>query len=359
MKSKKLVLKNGMEFIGQGFGCDKVAEVIFNTSMIGYQDILKDPSYTGKIVCMTYPLIGNHGASDDDFGSRDFHVEGFIVKDYEFTASNYRYIDSMVEVLEANEIPFICDIDTRMLAKVIRDQGSMLGVITDTETPIEEALKKIDEYTPNKVLIKKLTSRRSIVIKADKPKYEVVCIDLGIKNNIVENLVERNCNVVILPYDVDSEKVMSYKPNGLFISNGPSSFEECEKVIQVIKDLKGKLPIAGIGLGHLLMAKASGAVIEKMKFGHHGANQSVRNLKTNKIDITCQNHDYVVNSESLKDTDLKPTHINITDNTIEGLSSDKMFISLQYNPEEAQGFKANIKLYDELLTLMKANRGAK
>lgn len=359
MKAKKLVLKNGMEFIGQGFGCDKVAEVIFNTSMIGYQDILRDPSYTGKIVCMTYPLIGNHGASDDDFGSRELHVEGFIVKDYEFTAANYRYIDSMVEVLEANNIPFICDIDTRMLAKVIRDQGSMLGMITDVKTTKEEALKKIEEYTPSKDLIKKLTSRRSNVIKANKPKYEVVCIDLGIKNNIVENLVQRNCNVIVLPYNVDSEKVMSYKPDGLFISNGPVSFDECEAVLQVIKDLKGKLPIAGIGLGHLLMAKASGANIDKMKFGHHGANQSVRCLKTNKIDITSQSHDYVVNSLSLENTDLKPTHINIADNTIEGLSSDKMFISLQYNPEDAQGFESNVKLYDELLTLMKENRGVK
>lgn len=358
MEAKKLVLENGVEIYGQGFGNEKVAELIFNTEMIGYQDILEDPSYSGKIVCMTYPLIANYGASDDDFASSKYHVEGFIVKDFDFVASNFRYEDSMIELLQANDIPFLCDVDTRMIARIIRDEGTMKCIITDASVSKEECLEKIKNYVPEKNLIKKLTSKRATVIKANKPKYTVGVLDLGIKKNVIENLTSRNCNVILLPASCSVETVLKYNPDALFISNGPEEFESCDEIIDLIKALKGKLPIAGIGFGHVLMAKASGAEIEKMKSGHHGANLSVRNLKTNKIDITSQSHGYSVNKESLENTDLVITHLNITDNSVEGLESKETdYISLAYYPENAQGHVSNKKLYDELIKLMKSNKG--
>lgn len=358
MEAKKLVLENGIEIYGQGFGNEKVAELIFNTEMIGYQDILEDPGYTGKIVCMTYPLIANYGASDDDFGSNKYHVEGFIVKDFDFVPSNYRYEDSMIELLQANDIPFLCDVDTRMIARIIRDEGTMKCIITDANVSKEECLEKIKNYVPQTNIIKKLTSKRANVIKASKPKYTVACLDLGVKKNVIDNLISRNCNVILLPFNTDVDTILKYKPNALFLTNGPEVLDECDEVVEVIKSLKGKLPIAGIGLGHLIMAKACGATIDKMKSGHHGANLSVRNLRTNKIDITFQNHSYVVNAESIKNTDLSVTHLNITDNSIEGLEAKECsYISLAYYPENAQGHVSNKKLYDELIKLMKSNKG--
>ena len=267
MEAKKLVLENGIEIYGQGFGNEKVAELIFNTEMIGYQDILEDPSYSGKIVCMTYPLIANYGASDDDFGSNKYHVEGFIVKDFDFVASNFRYADSMVELLEANDIPFLCDVDTRMISRIIRDEGSMKCIITNANVSKEEALEKIKNYTPEKNIIKKLTSKRPTVIKANKPKYAVACIDLGIKKNVIENLTKRNCNLTLYPYNVSAEDILKSKVDGVFITSGPECLDECDDVIETIKSLKGKLPIAGIGFGHILIAKAFGAhTVNKVPF---------------------------------------------------------------------------------------------
>lgn len=358
MEAKKLVLENGIEIYGQGFGNEKVAELIFNTEMIGYQDILEDPGYSGKIVCMTYPLIANYGASDDDFGSNKYHVEGFIVKDFDFVASNFRYADSMVELLEANDIPFLCDVDTRMISRIIRDEGSMKCIITNANVSKEEALEKIKNYTPEKNIIKKLTSKRPTVIKANKPKYAVACIDLGIKKNVIENLTKRNCNLTLYPYNVSAEDILKSKVDGVFITSGPECLDECDDVIETIKSLKGKLPIAGIGFGHILIAKAFGAKVQKMKCGHHGANLSVRNLETNKIDITSQNHGYVVLNDSLEGTGLSISHINITDNSIEGLvSKENKVLTLQYYPENAEGHISNKKLYDELIRLMKSNKG--
>ena len=354
MKPKKLVLANGMEFHGVGIGNEKVAEIVFNTEMIGYQSILGDPSYAGQIVCMSYPLIGNYGASDDEFGSFDLHVEGFIVKENSFVSSNFRYIDSLLELLEANDIPLLCDIDTRELVRVLRDNGTMLGIITDSDTKTSEALKKINKYKPVTNQVSLVTSKRATAVKANKPKYEVVCIDLGIKKNVVSNLVDRGCNVTLLPYDSSIEKILSYNPDGIFITGGPGVPFENEVVINNIKELKNKLPIAGVGLGYLLMAIASGANVEKMKFGHRGCNQPVKNLETNKIDITSQNHQYVVIEESLKNTDLVVTHKNLADNSVEGCKTlNGLFQGIQYHPENVSGPKENIKLYDTFINMIK------
>ena len=358
MKAKKLVLQNGKEFVGIGCGNEKVAEVVFHTGMIGYQDILANPYYAGKFVCMTYPLIGNYGASDEEFGSKDYHVEGFIVKDNDFTSSNMRYMDAMNDFLEANDLPFLCDVDTRMLAKVIRDEGSMLGIITDVNTTLEEALEKINAYQPVRNMVKKLSTKRPYIIKANKPKYQVVCLDLGCKNNVIQELNNRKCSVVDLPYNTDPAKILSYKPNAVFVTNGPDSPLDLEVVVNNLKQLVGTLPIAGVGLGHLLIAEACGAVVKKMKFGHHGVNQSVKNLNTKKVIITSQSHNYEVCEESLQNTNLTVSLTNLSDGSIEGLISniDKVVTS-QFDLFESSSSPSVNSIYDELVEMIKSAKG--
>lgn len=358
MKPKKLVLQNGKEFVGLGSGEEKVAEVVFHTGMIGYLDIVSNPYYAGKFVCMTYPLIGNYGASDDEFGSKDYHVEGFIVKDTDFISSNMRYLDSMDDFSIANDLPILCGIDTRMLAKVIRDEGSMKGVITDVNTSVEEALLKINAYTPIKGMVKKLSTKRPNMVKANKPKYTVVCLDLGCKNNIISELTNRKCNVVVLPYNTDASKILSYHPNAIIVSNGPDEPTELEVVVNNLKQLIGRLPIAGIGLGHLLVAKASGAEIKKMKFGHHGANQSVKNLVNKKIIITLQGHNYEIDRKSLDNTSLKITLENLSDLSIEGVSSNELLVvTSAFDAFEASAAPTVKTIYDELVDLIKSSKG--
>ena len=360
MKPRKLVLNNGMEFIGYGEGSEKVAEVIFNTSMIGYQDILKNPYYTGKFVCMTYPLMGNYGASDDDFGHREYRVSGFIVKDESFVQSNFRYLDTMKDVLDANDVTLLGGIDTRMLCTVIRNEGSMLGIITDVNVSKEEALAKIDKYQAPNHLVNKLTTKRMNVIKANKPKYQIACLDLGYKQNVVTELTSKKCNVTMLPFNSDANKILSTNANALVVTDGPDKPEDLSIVVETVKSLIGKLPIVGIGLGHLIVAAASGANIVKMKFGHHGSNQTVKCIKNNKILITCQAHQYEVDKESLETTILKPTYINLSDGSIEGLESKEYsIVTTQLDFNNVSG-PANIKsIYDELISIMKNNKGGK
>ena len=358
MKPKKLVLQNGLEFIGTGCGPDKVAEVVFHTGMIGYQDILHNPYYAGKFVCMTYPLMGNYGASDDEFGSKEYHVEGFIVKDNEFTSSNMRYMDSLADFLEANDLPLLCDVDTRMLAKVIRDEGSMLGIFTDVETSKEEALEKMNEYTLNTKMVQKLSTKRPMMAKANKAKYNVVCLDLGCKNDEVKELTQRKCSVVVLPYNTTSEKILSYNPDALVVTNGADKPAYLLEVVENLKSLIGKLPIAGIGLGHLLVANACGAKIKKMKFGHHGANQSVKNLNNKKILITSQSHNYEVDSDSLSETGLCVSLVNLSDNSIEGLvSKELLVITQEFEPNNVSASPAVKSIFDELIDLIKSSKG--
>ena len=358
MKPKKLVLQNGLEFEGTGFGPEKVAEVVFHTGMIGYLDILRNPYYAGKFVCMTYPLMGNYGASDDEFGSKDFHVEGFIVKDNDFIASNMRYMDSMDDFLEANELPFLCDIDTRMLAKVIRDEGSMLGIITDIETSKSDALDKINAYVAVKGMVKKLGTKRPYIIKANKPKYQVVCLDLGCKDNVVTELGYKKCNVVVLPYNTDAVKILSYNPDAVIVSNGADNPMELEVVVSNLKLLVGKLPIAGIGLGHLLVASACGAKVKKMKFGHHGANQSVKNLNNKKVIITLQGHNYEIDKESLESTNLSVYLENLSDASIEGVCSLKdLVVTSEFDNIDASSSPSVKSIYDELIDLIKSSKG--
>lgn len=354
--NKKIVLEDGLEFFGYGFGADKeaICEIVFNTSMVGYQEIVSDPSYTYQMVVMTYPLIGNYGITDDDYETTKPTIGGLIVREYNDMPSNFRYTKTLSEYLEENNIPGIYGVDTRKLTRSIRDKGSRKVIITDVSITKEEAIKKLKNYEIPKDAVSKVSCKKKWYSRTSNPKFNVVAIDCGIKLNIIRSLKKRGCNVTIVPYNTSAEKIEELKPHGVFLSNGPGDPENVPEVIETVKKLKGKYPIFGICLGHQLISLAYGAKTYKLKFGHRGGNHPVKNLKTGKIEITSQNHSYAVDESSLKNTGLVATHKNLLDNTIEGVEckKDKIF-SVQYHPESAPGPQDSSYLFDEFINLMK------
>ncbi len=354
--NKKIVLEDGEEYFGYGFGAnvENICEIVFNTSMVGYQEIVSDPSYTYQMVVMTYPLIGNYGITDEDYETKQPTIGGIIVREYNNRPSNFRYTKTLSEYLEENNIPGIYGIDTRKLTRSIRDKGSRKVIITDINTGKEEALKKLKEYDIPKDVVSKVSCKKRWYSRTTNPKYNVVAVDCGIKLNIIRSLNARGCNVTIVPYNTDAQKITELKPDGIFLSNGPGDPEDVVEVINLVKELKGKYPIFGICLGHQIISLAYGAKTYKLKFGHRGGNHPVKNLETGKIEITSQNHSYAVDEKSLDKTDLKVTHKNILDDTIEGVEckKDKIF-SVQYHPESAPGPQDSGYLFDKFINLMK------
>ncbi len=353
--TKKIVLENGMEMYGYGFGADvdAINEIVFNTSMVGYQEVISDPSYTGQMVCMTYPLIGNYGMNEDDYETRVPTMGGLIAREYNDIPSNFRYTKTLSEVLEENNIPAISGIDTRKLTRIIRNEGSQKVMITNASTPVEEALKAIKEYAVPSDVVKKVSCKKIWYSRTPNHKYDVVAIDCGIKLNIIRSLNKKGCNVIIVPYNTDAKTIMAMRPDGVFLSNGPGNPEDVTEVIQTVKELKGQLPIFGICLGHQMVSLAYGAKTYKLKFGHRGANHPVKNLKNGKVEITSQNHSYAVDPKSVEGTGLEITHINILDNTAEGVKCEKdRIFSVQYHPESAPGPQDSEYLFDEFIELM-------
>lgn len=322
--------------------------------MVGYQEIVSDPSYTYQMVVMTYPLIGNYGITDDDYETGKPSIGGLVVREYNDHPSNFRYTKTLSEYLEENNIPGIYGVDTRKITRSIRDKGSRKVIITDISTTKEEAIEKIKNYQIPKDAVSKVSCKKKWYARTANAKYNVVAVDCGIKLNIVRNLNKRKCNVTVVPYNTTAEEVISLKPDGVFLSNGPGDPEDVKEVISLVKELKGKYPIFGICLGHQMISLAYGAKTYKLKFGHRGGNHPVLNLKTDKIEITSQNHSYAVDEESLKSTKLEPTHKNILDNTIEGVEckKDRIF-SVQYHPESAPGPQDSGYLFDKFINIMK------
>ncbi len=354
--NKKIVLEDGEEYLGYGFGAnvESICEIVFNTSMVGYQEIVSDPSYTYQMVVMTYPLIGNYGITDDDYETGKPSIGGLVVREYNDYPSNFRYTKTLSEYLEENNIPGIYGVDTRKITRSIRDKGSRKVIITDISTTKEEAIEKMKNYQIPKDAVSKVSCKKKWYARTANAKYNVVAVDCGIKLNIVRNLNKRKCNVTVVPYNTTAEEVISLKPDGVFLSNGPGDPEDVKEVISLVKELKGKYPIFGICLGHQMISLAYGAKTYKLKFGHRGGNHPVLNLKTDKIEITSQNHSYAVDEESLKSTKLEPTHKNILDNTIEGVEckKDRIF-SVQYHPESAPGPQDSGYLFDKFINIMK------
>ncbi len=353
--NKKIVLEDGEEYLGYGFGADReaICEIVFNTSMVGYQEIVSDPSYTYQMVVMTYPLIGNYGITDEDYESKQPTMGGMVVREYNDLPSNFRYTKTLSEYLEENDIPGISGVDTRKLTRSIRDKGSRKVIITDITTSKEDALKKLKEYDIPKDAVSKVSCKKKWYSRTANYKYNVVAVDCGIKLNIVRSLNKRGCNVTIVPYNTTAKEIESLKPDGVFLSNGPGDPEDVKEVIKLVKELRGKYPIFGICLGHQMISLAYGAKTYKLKFGHRGGNHPVLNLETDKIEITSQNHSYAVDEKSLENTDLVVTHKNILDNTIEGVEckKDKVF-SVQYHPESAPGPQDSGYLFDKFIKIM-------
>ena len=355
-KDRKIVLEDGSEYTGYGFGADveRVCEIVFNTSMVGYQEILSDPSYTDQMVVMTYPLIGNYGITDDDFETKNPSIGGLIVSDYNDMPSNFRYTKTLGEEMEDEGIPGIFGVDTREITRSIRDLGSRRVIITSIDTTKEEALKKIAETPVPHDQVSRVSCRKRWYSRTPNPRYNVVAIDCGIKLNIIRKLNEYGCNVTVVPFDTTPEEIEFMKPDGIFLSNGPGDPEDVTPVISTVKALAGKFPIFGICLGHQMISLAYGAKTYKLKFGHRGGNHPVKNLATGKIEITSQNHSYAVDLESLKNTKLKATHINLLDNTAEGVECEEdMVFSVQYHPESAPGPQDSTYLFEKFVSIMK------
>jgi carbamoyl-phosphate synthase small subunit len=364
-----LLLEDGTIFEGTSFGAkgQLCGEVVFNTSMTGYQEIMTDPSYHEQIITMTYPLIGNVGTNKADWESRKVYACGFIVKENCDYPSNFRSKESLSDYLKNNNVVGLEGIDTRALVKHIRIQGAMRGIISSTELNLTSLKKKLQAY-PGLVgrdIVKDVTSKKPYhwdegVIdvlnnKQSKPpkKYKVVAFDYGIKHNILRLLRSHGCEVYVVPALVSAEQVLAQKPDGVFLSNGPGDPAPVSYAVETIRQLLGKVPIFGICLGHQLLALALGAKTYKLKFGHRGANHPVKNLRTKQIEITCQNHGFCVDMESLKRKDVELTHINLNDNTVEGIRCEKLkAFAVQYHPEASPGPHDSNYLFQTFIELM-------
>lgn len=353
-QNKKLVLSDGTEFPGTGFGADRevLVEVVFNTSIAGYQEILSDPSYTGQAVVMTYPLIGNYGMCDDDYETDKPSLSAMIVREYNTEPSNFRAAETLEQVMVRWGIVGLAGVDTRALARHIRDRGTCKGLITAVDTTRAAAMEKLRLPLP-KDQVAQVSTKAPWRSEAPHPRFHVAAIDCGMKHNIIRSLNALGCDVTVLPWNTDADEVRALRPDGLFLSNGPGDPEDAVPVIELVRQLRGELPIFGVCLGHQIISLACGARTYKLKFGHRGGNHPVRNLETGKIEITAQNHSYAVDPESLAGTGLTVTHLNILDNTVEGVESkaDRMF-SVQYHPESAPGPQDSSYLFDKFIGLM-------
>lgn len=352
---RKLVLEDGSEWYGYGFGGKKqrVCELVFNTSMAGYQEIISDPSYADQTIVMTYPLIGNYGITDEDFESRLLALGGMVVRDYNDMPSNFRYTKTLSETLAENDIPGISGVDTRALTKRIREEGTQRSVITNADTPLEQCLKMIRETPLNHDVVPLVSCKKQWYARTTNHRFNVVAVDCGMKLGIVRSLNRYGCNVTIVPYQTSAEDIAFMKPDGVFFSNGPGDPQDVPNAIELVRALKGKYPIFGICLGHQIISLAYGAKTYKLKFGHRGGNHPVKNLLTDKIEITSQNHGYAVDADSLAGTGLELTHINLLDGTVEGVRSlkDRIF-SVQYHPESAPGPQDSRYLFDQFILMM-------
>lgn len=357
--NRKLILEDGSVYPGIGFGADgeRVCEIVFNTSMVGYQEIVSDPSYTDQAVVMTYPLIGNYGITEEDFETRTPTIGALIVSEYNDLPSNFRCIKTLSEILEEYAIPGIEGIDTRKLTRSIRDLGSRRVLITGMETSVEEGLRKLAESPIRHDAVSRVSCRKRWFSRTPDHLYNVVAVDCGIKLNIVRSLNARGCNVTVVPWNTDAQTVRAMKPDGLFLSNGPGDPEDVEPVISLVRELRGELPIFGICLGHQMISLAYGAKTYKLKFGHRGGNHPVQNLLTGKVEITSQNHSYAVDTETLAGTGLEITHRNLLDGTVEGVRCvrDRVF-SVQYHPESAPGPQDSAYLFDQFIDALRVQK---
>ena len=348
-----LILEDGTVFAGESIGSTRevISEIVFNTSMTGYLEVLTDPSYAGQAVVMTYPLIGNYGITPDMESERPW-VDGYIVRELSRIPSNFRCEGTIQDFLKEHDIPGICGIDTRALTKILRDKGTMNGMITtDEDYDLDEILPRLAAYTTGDV-VSKVTCAAPKVLPGDGKR--VALLDLGAKRNIAKSLNDRGCEVTIYPADTPAETILAGNPDGIMLSNGPGDPKECTEVIKEIKKLyDSDVPIFAICLGHQLMALATGADTHKMKYGHRGGNHPVKDLETGRVYISSQNHGYVVDTDTLDPVIAKPAFVNVNDGTNEGLSYvGKNIFTVQFHPEACPGPQDSAYLFDRFISMM-------
>lgn len=355
MKQARLVLEDGTVYYGESFGADGEVggEVVFNTGMTGYQEILTDPSYSGQIITMTYPLIGNYGVNPIDYESVHPFARGFIVKEYCEIPSNWRAEHSIAGFLKKYQLIGLAGIDTRALTKRLRTQGTMRGILTtatDSDADVIKRVAQVHDLSGQDFV--KLASIDKIFSEGNGSRH-VVLVDFGAKANIARCLVQRGCKVTTVPCDTTSGDILKLKPDGIMLSNGPGDPQDVKYAVQSVQELIGKLPIFGICLGHQIIGLALGGETYKLKFGHRGGNHPVKNLITGKVTITSQNHGFAVRDDSLNLNEVIISHINVNDRTVEGLKHKKLpLFSVQYHPEAAPGPWDSESLFDEFIRMM-------
>lgn len=360
-KNAIIVLEDGGYFRGTAFGAagETAGEVVFNTSMTGYQEILTDPSYAGQIITMTCPMIGNYGVNGEDNESRKPFLSGFVVKEVSNIYSNWRAEESLDDLLAKHNVIGIQNIDTRALTRKIRDRGAMKAIISTVTDDIGALLRKV-KSSPGLVgrdLVKEVTVEKEYGFGKNDNKYKIVAFDFGIKQNILNQLVEKGFTVEVVPAFTEAKEIMKKSPDGIFLSNGPGDPEAVTYAVQTIKGLLGKFPVFGICLGHQLLALALGGKTYKLKFGHHGANHPVKNLSNGRVEITAQNHGFAVDTDTLPGT-VKITHVNLNDQTVEGLRClDLPAFSVQYHPEASPGPHDSAYLFKDFIKLIDDFRG--
>jgi carbamoyl-phosphate synthase small subunit len=352
-----LLLADGRIFEGRSFGYqgETVGEVCFNTGMTGYQEILTDPSYCKQIVTMTSPHIGNYGINEEDIESENIQVAGFVIKEETMTPSNWRSTQSLGEYLKKNKIVGIKEIDTRSLTRHIRDKGAMNGIISSNDLDIQSLDKKLKKFPDMNGLdlAKDVTTQKKYKWPG-KGRYKVAVIDFGIKKNILRLLSDVGCELTVFPASIKAEDILSFEPDGVFLSNGPGDPLAVTYGIETVKKLLGKVPLFGICLGHQILALALGASTFKLKFGHRGINHPVRNNEKNTVEITSQNHGFAVDLDSLPPNVIS-THINLNDNTSGGIRcTDIPAFSVQYHPESSPGPHDSRYLFNQFIEMMNA-----
>ena len=355
MKKRKIVLANGVELKGKGFGSTKEAlcEVVFNTAVVGYQEILSNPGYTEKMVVMTYPLIGNYGMIDEDYDSKLMGPKALIVREFNDKPSNFRYTKTLNEVMEENDVVGLTHLDTRKLTRILRDEGNMMGLICDAEVTHEDAMAKIAAYSAPENLIAKVSCKKKWYSRCANPKYSVIVIDCGVTYGLVRELNHNGCNVTVVPYNMSAETILSMNPDGIVVAGGPGNPQDAAETLETLKELQGKKPLFGISAGYHLLGLVNNMNLIKMKTGRHGGNHPVKVLETGKVEIVSLNHDWLIEKESLEQQ-AKLTHVNILDDSAAGFTIEKdNVMATLYHPDAAANPNDTAALMNQFVAMMK------